>query len=64
MIKVIKHGTAPVFTEICPNCGCEFEFTVEDIKVKYESIFPTEFLSSIKGICCPDCGEQVIRNED
>jgi hypothetical protein len=40
MIEVIKHGKTK-FTATCANCGCEFNYEVEDI---------------VDGkVACPDC---------
>ena len=47
MIKVIKHGEK-TFRVICPKCGCEFEYQLEDIG----TTIPAH-------IACPDCGEYV-----
>ena len=52
MIKVIKHGEK-TFKTICPVCGCEFEYSYEDVESSY--------LSSDQNLTvkCPDCGHQV-----
>lgn len=44
MIEVIKHGKKK-FTATCTNCGCEFTYEVEDIK--------------LGSVTCPDCGDYV-----
>ena len=41
MIKVIEHGYAK-YKDKCHQCGCLFEYELEDIKA-----------GSVK---CPDCG--------
>ena len=33
-IKVIKHGEKPKFKKTCPNCGCEFEYEMEDLQTE------------------------------
>ena len=35
-IKIIKQGKTK-FTKICPDCGCEFEYEQEDVKVDHSS---------------------------
>lgn len=43
MIEVIKHGKTK-FTATCANCGCEFNYEVEDI---------------VDGkVACPDCHKE------
>lgn len=44
MIEVIKHGKKK-FRAVCSNCGCEFTYEVEDIK--------------LGSVTCPDCGDYV-----
>lgn len=43
-IKVIKHGPKK-FRIICPNCGCEFEYEIEDVEYGH--------------VECPDCKKSV-----
>ena len=41
-IKVIKHGQTR-YTAICPRCGCEFEYDLDDLDIGNH-------------VDCPDCG--------
>ena len=59
MIKVIKHGTKPKFTKLCPHCGCEFEDEIEDLQTDY-SLCLTSYPGQYRRyILCPDCGERI-----
>ena len=50
MIKVIKHGEK-TFRVICPMCGCEFEYQLEDLRAG--------ITSESEQIKCPDCGHWI-----
>ena len=62
-IKVIKHGEKPKFKKTCPNCGCEFEYEMEDLQT--ESNWSLTSLSYTypprkrRIVICPDCGERL-----
>ena len=49
MITVIKHGKFQVYEKTCPECGCKFRFTTDDIKTMTFFVAPTPFIQ------CPDC---------
>lgn len=48
-IKVTKHGKE-TFKAVCPICGCEFSYQVEDLK---EDHFHNHYVE------CPDCKQTV-----
>lgn len=57
-MEIIKPGEKISIISKCPVCGCEFEFSLEDLKVRKLSIF-----SSIYYVKCPSCsicGEVII----
>lgn len=62
-IKIIKDGKQTRFTKICPDCGCEFEYEQEDVKVDYSCCL-TCFLTTYPPkyntyIVCPRCGKRI-----
>ena len=67
-IKVIKHGKK-TFKATCPNCGCEFEYELEDIKQEpglswnYQGnlVFTSTCycIYNPKYVICPDCGRHI-----
>jgi len=59
MIKILKEGKPQKFTKTCLECGCEFEYELEDIKTDY-----TLCLTSYPGqyntyVICPCCGNSI-----
>jgi transcription elongation factor Elf1 len=60
-IKVIKHGTK-VFRVICPICGCEFEYELDDLteEVDKESL---TYGAKVRVVKCPECGEKIKHKE-
>lgn len=52
MIKIIKEGKKE-FKAICPICGCEFSYELEDLQQT-----PT-----YKIVKCPCCGQEIIHIE-
>lgn len=52
MIKIIKEGKKE-FNAVCPTCGCEFSYELNDLKkgVTY---------STIK---CPCCGDEIVHSD-
>lgn len=61
MIKVIKHGQK-VFRVICENCGCEFEYELDDLTEEFDKESLT-YGAKVRVIKCPDCGHK-IRHRD
>lgn len=55
MIEVIKHGQTK-FTVICPICGCEFTYTLEDLKDSEKLDLQYKKKSMVE---CPDCHSEV-----
>ena len=47
MAKVIKPGKKE-FIGNCNRCGCEFSYTLEELKAQYP----------LKFIHCPECGDE------
>ena len=60
-IKVIKHGEKPKFKKTCPNCGCVFEYEVEDLQIEPNwSLNSWNYPAHKKRVViCPDCGEKI-----
>lgn len=57
MIQVEKHGNQYSWYRCtCPECGCIFVFTQDDIDV---NIVYNEYTA--KMIYCPECGEKIRR---
>ena len=57
-IKIIKQGKTK-FTKICPDCGCEFEYEQEDVKVDYSSCLTTYPCMHEIYVICPCCGKHL-----
>ena len=60
-IKVIKHGNK-VFTAVCPICGCEFEYEVEDL-VETDDKESLTYGAKVRAVKCPECGEVIKHKE-
>lgn len=52
MIKIIKEGKKE-FKVVCPTCGCEFSYGLDDLKrgITY---------STVK---CPCCGDEIVHSD-
>ena len=65
-IKVIKHGEKPKFKKTCLNCGCEFEYELEDLVTDSNWNLTGTTLSYPRRIrrvvICPDCGERLLHD--
>jgi len=48
MIKIIKSGKKE-FHAICPSCGCEFTYEMEDLSEK-------DYVGALDYVKCPECG--------
>lgn len=55
-MKIIKQGKLPTAQMKCEYCGCEFEFTMED--VSYTSFYYGYF------IYCPFCRKRTSLTEE
>ena len=59
-IKIIKEGKTENFIKtICPNCGCEFEYEQEDVKVDSSvclTAYPSQYSTYV---ICPCCGKHL-----
>lgn len=58
-IKIIKQGQIERFTKTCPNCGCEFEYEQEDVKVDSSvclASYPGQYGTYV---ICPCCGKHL-----
>ena len=61
-IKILKHGKKQKFTKTCPDCGCEFEYEIEDLKTDY-SICLTSYPGRYnRYVLCPECGFKIIHD--
>ena len=54
MIKIIKSGKKE-FHAICPNCGCEFTYEMEDLSKK-------DYVGAICDVKCPECGATILHS--
>ena len=61
-IKIIKQGKQTRFTKICPDCGCEFEYEQEDVKVDYSVCLTTYPPKYNTYVVCPCCGKHLHHN--
>lgn len=54
-INIIKEGRRLTkFTKTCPDCGCEFEYEQEDVKVDSSNCLTTR-----AHVICPCCGKHL-----
>jgi hypothetical protein len=60
-IKIIKHGKKS-FKVTCPVCGCEFEYTYEDIQTVSDPNSIT-YGATVKVVECPECKEKLGHND-
>ena len=60
-IKVIRHGNK-IFTAVCPICGCEFEYEVEDL-VETDDKESLTYGAKVRTVKCPECGEVIKHRE-
>lgn len=58
-IKIIKQGKMTKFTKACPDCGCEFEYEQDDIKVDYSCCLTTYPCKYGTYVICPCCGKHL-----
>ena len=58
-IKIIKQGKQTKFTKICPDCGCEFEYEQEDVKVDHSCCLTTYPPKYNTYVVCPCCGKHL-----
>ena len=58
-IKIIKQGKMTKFKKICPDCGCEFEYEQEDVKVDNSCCLTTYPPKYNTYIACPCCGKHL-----
>ena len=59
-INIIKEGRRLTkFTITCPDCGCEFEYEQEDVKVN-SNVCLTSYPSQYEAyVICPCCGKHL-----
>lgn len=58
-IRIIKEGKKTKFTKTCSECGCEFEYELEDIKTDYNvclTSYPAKYNTYV---VCPCCGKHI-----
>lgn len=58
-IRIIKEGKPVKFTKTCPDCGCEFEYDVSDLKTDYSICLTTYPGQYNTYIVCPCCGKHI-----
>ena len=58
-IRIIKEGKKTKFTKTCPDCGCEFEYEAEDLKVDYTICLTTYPCQYNTYVICPCCGKHI-----
>ena len=58
-IKIIKQGKTTKFTKTCPDCGCEFEYEPEDVKVDSSVCFTSYPAQYGTYVICPCCGKHL-----
>ncbi len=58
-IKIIKQGKMTKFAKACPDCGCEFEYEQDDIKVDYSCCLTTYPCQYGTYVICPCCGKHL-----
>ena len=58
-IKIIKQGKITKFTKTCPDCGCEFEYEEEDLKVDTSMCLTTYPCQFSTYVICPCCGKHL-----
>ena len=58
-IKIIKRGKMTKFTKTCHDCGCEFEYEQDDIKVDYSCCLTTYPCKYWTYVICPCCGKHL-----
>ena len=59
MIKIIKDGKPQKFTTKCQDCGCEFEYELEDIKTDFGICLTTYPCQYNTYVICPCCGNYI-----
>lgn len=59
MIKILKEGRPQKFTTTCPDCGCEFEYELEDVKTDYSICLTTYPGQYNTYVICPCCGKHI-----
>jgi len=58
-IRIIKEGNKTKFIKTCPDCGCEFEYELEDLEIDFTvclTTYPCKYNTYVK---CPCCGKHI-----
>ncbi len=58
MIKVLAHGNQHL-QEVCPKCGCLFEYSAEDVYEKKITVGLIAWDVITKVVKCPECGLEI-----
>ena len=59
MIRILKEGKPQKYITTCSECGCEFEYELEDVKIEY-SICLTSYPGKYNTyVICPCCGTPI-----
>lgn len=59
MVKILKEGKKVHFTKTCPECDCEFEYSVKDVEVDYSLCLTSIPPKYHRYITCPWCGKKI-----
>lgn len=61
IMNIIKHGHTPrLYYAECKECGCEFEFTKDDIEYDEGSQYKTTNYKTCT-LQCPECRHTILR---
>ena len=58
MIKVLAHGNQHL-QAVCPNCGCVFEYSAEDVHREQKTVGLIAWDVIIRVVRCPECGFRI-----
>ena len=59
MIRIIKPGNKIKYTITCPDCGCEFEYDIDDVKTDHSIALTTYPVKFERYVNCPCCGKRL-----
>lgn len=61
-MQVLKHGNKYRIATCC-ECGCEFQFSIKEIKNYFRLDDAVGYYIDYDYIECPECGEKMILEE-
>ena len=59
MIRIIKEGKKIKYTITCPDCGCEFEYDIDDVYTDHTIALTTCPVRFERYVRCPCCGKHL-----